>query len=94
MGSPHSRDPTTYRELRADTAGAMEVTMNDIRRISPEALAALGVNQIAYVKAVEIEDELRFAVHTADGTGITVFPSRELANLAIRQNEMEPVSVH
>lgn len=68
--------------------------MNDIRRISPQALAALGVNQIAYVKPVEIEREMRFAVHAADGTGVTLFPSRELAQLAIRQNDLEPVSVH
>lgn len=68
--------------------------MTDIRRISLQDLAALGVNQIAYVKPVEIEHEQRFAVHTADGTGVTVFPSRELANLAIRQNDLEPVSVH
>lgn len=68
--------------------------MNDIRRISPQALASLGVNQVAYVKQVEIERERRFAVHTADGTGVTVFPSLELAHIAIRQNEMEPVSVH
>lgn len=68
--------------------------MTDIRRISIQDLAALGVNQIAYVKPIEIEQEQRFAVHTADGTGVTVFPSRELANLAIRQNDLEPVSVH
>ncbi len=68
--------------------------MNDIRSISPQALAALGVNQIAYVKQVEVEQEMRFAVHTADGTGVTVFPSLELARLAIRQNDLEPVSVH
>ena len=68
--------------------------MNDIRSISPQALAALGVNRIAYVKEVEIEDEQRFAAHAADGTGVTVFPSRELAQLAIPQNDLEPVSVH
>ncbi len=68
--------------------------MNDIRSISPQALAALGVNRVAYVKQVEIEQELRFAVHAADGTGVTVFPSLELARLAIRQNDLEPVSVH
>ena len=68
--------------------------MNDIRSISPEALASLGVNQVAYVKQVEIEQELRFAVHSADGVGVTLFPSLELARLAIRQNDLEPVSVH
>ena len=75
-------------------AGAQEVTMTDIRQISPQALAALGVNQIAYVKPIEIEQEMRFAVHAADGTGVTVFPSLELAQLAIRQNDLQPVSVH
>ena len=68
--------------------------MNDIRSISPEALAALGINQVAYVKAVEVEHEQRYAVHAADVTGVTLFPSRELARLAIRQNYLEPVSVH
>lgn len=68
--------------------------MNDIRQISPQDLASLGVDQIAYVKPVEVEQELRFAVHTADGTGVTMFPSLELAHLAIRQNDLEPVSVH
>ena len=68
--------------------------MTDIRSISPEALAALGVNQVAYVKAVEVEHEQRYAVHAADGTGVTLFPSRELARLAISQNDLEPVSVH
>jgi len=54
----------------------------------------LGLNQIAYVKAEEIDEEVRYVVHTADGTAVTAFPSFELAKQAIRQHELMPVSIH
>lgn len=62
--------------------------------ISVRDLAALGVNQVAYVRPVRVDSELRYAVHAADGSNVTVFPSLELARIAIRQNNLEPVSVH
>lgn len=62
--------------------------------LSPTELGRLGVNQIAYIKSVEVDSEQKFAVHSADGTVVTVFPSYELARLAIRQSDLVPLSVH
>lgn len=64
------------------------------RAISRGDFMALGLNQIAYVKAVEIEGEAVFAVHAADGTEIGVLDSREIAFAACAQHELEPLSVH
>jgi hypothetical protein len=62
--------------------------------MSPNDLARLGMNFVAYVKPIVIEDELRFAICAADGTQMGLAPNRELAFAAIRQHEMEPLSVH
>jgi hypothetical protein len=54
----------------------------------------LGLNQVAYVKVTEVDREIRYMVHTADGTAVTAFPSEALARMAIREHELEPVSIH
>lgn len=63
-------------------------------QMTPAALAQLGVNFVAYVKPVRVEDETRFAICAADGTQMGLAPNRELAFAAIRQHELEPLSVH
>ncbi len=65
-----------------------------IRQISPQALMALGVSDLAYVRPIEIEGQNLFAVYAADGTQLTVLPSHELAVATIRRNDLEPVSIH
>lgn len=62
--------------------------------ISPQDFMALGMNDLAYVRAMEIDGQTVFAVHAADGRQLTVLPSRELAFSTVIQNEMTPVSVH
>lgn len=57
-------------------------------------LARLGMNFVAYVKPILIEDEVRFAICAADGTQMGLAPNREVAFAAIRQHELEPLSVH
>jgi hypothetical protein len=58
----------------------------DIRHLSVEDLARLGVSQIAYVKPV--------MMHAADGTPMAVTGNREVAISAIIQHEMLPTLVH
>ncbi|MGK9167336.1 DUF1150 domain-containing protein [Inquilinus limosus] len=62
--------------------------------MSPTDFAALGLNQIAFVKPVVVDDQPAFAVHGADGTPLAVVKDRDLAFAVIRQNDMEPVSAH
>ncbi len=71
--------------------------MNEIVRIgslTPQDLKALGMEQIAYVKPIEAEGGIAFAVHAADGTQVAVLKDREMAVAAIRHHELEALSVH
>ena len=71
--------------------------MNAIERlknITPKEFALLGMNDVAYVKRVIVNDEVGYAIHSADGTQVAVMPDREVAFAAIRQHELEAVSLH
>jgi hypothetical protein len=76
--------------------------------LSPEALAAMGEGEIAYIKQIRSEDvphlfpeapELApglklFTLHSADGTPIMLTDSREAAIANAWSHELEAVSVH
>ena len=62
--------------------------------LSSEAFASLGAQDIAYVRRVTDKDRVLFEVHGADGTPFAVFDSRDVAIAAVRQNGLEPLSVH
>jgi hypothetical protein len=66
----------------------------DIRHLSVEQLAKLGVAQIAYVKPVMMNGSPAFAIHAADGTPMAVTGDRDVAISAILQHEMLPTLVH
>ena len=66
----------------------------DIRHLSAEQLAQLGVSQIAYVKPVTVNGQNGFAIHAADGTPMALIANREVAMAAIQQHEMHALSVH
>lgn len=67
---------------------------HDLRQMSPAAMAALGAEQIAYVRPVLVDGQPLFAIHAADGTQIGVFADRATAMAACVQHELEPLSVH
>lgn len=62
--------------------------------MTPEALGVLGLNQVAFIKPVHEEGAQHFVVHAADGNAVRLFPTREMAELAIRQSDLLPVSLH
>ncbi len=62
--------------------------------ISQQDLAVWGVNDVAYVKTVTKNDQTYYAIHAADGTQMALMADRGTAFSAIRQHELEPVSVH
>jgi hypothetical protein len=66
----------------------------DIRHISTEQLAQLGMQQIAYVKPVVVNGTSCFAIHAADGTPMAIAEGLEVAVTAIMQHEMVPAQVH
>jgi len=64
-------------------------------RLSPSDFAALGLNQVAYVKPVEDEHgRTVFAVRAANGTDMATLAEHKVAVAAIRQHDMEALSVH
>ncbi len=71
--------------------------MNQTERaiqIPPRDFMLLGIEQMAYVKPVEVDGHTVFAVHAADGTEIAMLAQRDLAFATVRQHDLEPVSVH
>jgi len=66
----------------------------DIRHLSTEQLAQLGVSQIAYVKPVIVNGQSGFAIHAADGAPLALAGDRDVALAAIAQHEMRPFLVH
>jgi hypothetical protein len=66
----------------------------DLRHMSADQLARLGIKQIAYVKPIVVKGSTRFAIHAADGTRMAIAESLDVAIEAIVQHEMEPVQLH
>ena len=65
-----------------------------LRHLSPADFAALGVQDMAYVKQTQVDGSAAYAVHAADGTPLTVMNSRDEAFAVCVQNDLEPVSAH
>ena len=65
-----------------------------LKNISPREFALLGMNDMAYVRRVVANDEPGFAIHSADGTQLALVPNEDIAYATIRQNDLEPMSVH
>lgn len=70
------------------------ITNINPRHLSHRDLAMLGVQDVAFVKSVRMDDETVYTIHAADGTQMGLSPNRDIAYAAIRQQGMEPVSVH
>jgi hypothetical protein len=69
-------------------------TMEQMRQMTATDLAMFGMQDIAYVKPVVVDGSASYAIHAADGTQMAVIGDRDIAFAVVRQNELEPVSVH
>ena len=49
---------------------------------------------VAYVRPVMTEKGKNYAVCTADGTQLAVFPTQDAAYFAAKQHELEPMLIH
>ncbi|MDI9408048.1 MAG: DUF1150 family protein [Candidatus Pacebacteria bacterium] len=68
--------------------------LNEQTEMPTNEFQTLGLNIIAFVKPIQVEGETAFGIHAADGTPMAIVSDYELAFAAIRQNDLEPVSVH
>jgi hypothetical protein len=62
--------------------------------MSARELALFGMQDMAYIKRVIVNDVAGYSVHAADGTQIAVLPDRNVAFATVRQHDLEPLSVH
>lgn len=83
--------------------------LNGVYKALPsEVLAILGASRLGYIKAVESgklasyipgapalpSGSLVFVLHAADGTPVSVTPSRESAMASAAEHHIDAVSVH
>jgi hypothetical protein len=64
------------------------------KQLPNQEFVALGMQHLAYIKAVTVNDHLAYAIHAADGTPMAMMDDRAVAEAAVRQHDLEPVSVH
>jgi hypothetical protein len=63
--------------------------------LADDAFLSLGMQQIAYIKAVDLPDGAHaVAIFSADGKPMAAAPSVEIAQALLRQHELEPALVH
>jgi hypothetical protein len=65
-----------------------------LRQISAKELLALGLENVAYVRAVEIDGNTAIALCAADGAQIALAPDLKAAVAAAWENGLAPVTVH
>ena len=64
-------------------------------QITAAEFANLGLERIAYIKPVILDDgRVACAIHAADGQEITTVEDRDIAFATVIQNDLEPLSVH
>lgn len=66
----------------------------DLRRLTAQEFAALGLEQVAFIKPKRQGKDKMFAIHTADGREVAVVVDRDIALFTVREHDMEPLSVH
>ncbi len=64
------------------------------RHMSVTDFAHYGAQDFAYIKRVVVNGDHVFAVFAADGQELALIDGLDLAIATVRQNDMEPLSVH
>ncbi len=64
-----------------------------LRHITSQDFAAMGLQQVAYIRPTVVNGVTTFTIHAADGTQIGVAPTHDVAFGAIVQNELEPATL-
>ena len=64
------------------------------RALSAHDMAALGLEEVAYVKPVVIDGNAAYAIHAADGRHLAIVPDRAIAHATVIYHDLAPASVH
>ena len=66
-----------------------------LRALSPNDFLRVGVNEIAYIRALDdaAEGLPQFGIYAADGTRLSVTETFDTAIAAVRHNDLVPVTL-
>jgi hypothetical protein len=77
------------------TARPPDISAHDLAAdLTVEDFLALGADSTAFVKAVEIEGKPAYGIFSALGHPLGFAESLAVAQATVRQNDLEPFSVH
>lgn len=62
--------------------------------ISDMIMSMMGVDRLAYVKPINDEEMISYAVYAADGTRLATFECRDEAFKTVRNHNLTPVNIH
>ena len=65
-----------------------------LKNLSMQDFKDFGMQQIAYIRAVDNDNNTIYSIRSADGEEISVMDTLDQAIIATRQNDLEPVTVH
>lgn len=68
--------------------------MQQVRDITAEELAKIGVNSVAYIRRRVVDNKDMWFVYAAEGTELAYTDDKNKAISLILDNELIPVSVH
>ena len=68
--------------------------IENVRNITAQDLALLGLQGMAYLRALTFDGADGFGIFAANGAQLAFAPTRALAELTVREHNLEPVSVH
>ena len=77
-----------------DNIPTMPIPKTEYIQLSAEDFAALGVQQVAYVKPIARDGATLFEVHAADGTAVALMESFDIALAAVHQHGLEAQRLH
>ena len=66
----------------------------NFKNLSKNEFQLLGEYEFAYIKPINKSKNIGFVIHGADGAPMGFSDSKDLAILAVKENNMVPVSVH
>ena len=69
-------------------------TTEGIRHLSRQDFALLGLEEVAYIKAVSVEGRTVYAVHAADGRAMGMIDGLDVARAVVIQQDLEPLLVN
>lgn len=72
----------------------MHVNPAYLKMLSDRDFAAFGATDLAYVKETMVDGRRIWGIFSANGAQVGSAPNRDLAFAAVRQHDLEPMSVH